>query len=148
MLETNIKIFYGALPCGYNLKKWKKSETDKCTICCAKETILHLLYECKYAQEIWSIVEDALQLDVTRYEVFMGHDIDAINHVFSLILYYIYKDWLILSLENKKRQRSPNLLTFSNEIKQHAKLYASTSIPVMQSTAEMLEKNHNKPLVT
>ena len=139
LAETNFKILYNVLPCGYNLKRWKKIQSDKCSICNASETILHLLYYCKYAQEIWSEIEDALDTEIKVDDIFLGHENDIINHIYSFILYYIYKDWLILSLEQKKRNTSPNTRLLKYDLERQCAIYKSTKTPVLKQTGEMLE---------
>ena len=43
---------------------------------------------------------------VTHDMVLFGYDTDRVfNHIFSIIIYFIYKEWLICSLENRQRKQ-------------------------------------------
>ena len=53
LAETNFKILHYILPCAANLVNWKKSLSNKCSVCNEVETIEHLLFHCNYAQHIW-----------------------------------------------------------------------------------------------
>ena len=44
--------------------------------------------------------------NITHDIVIFGYDRDnVLNHLLSIIVYYIYKEWLVCSLENKQRKR-------------------------------------------
>ena len=108
LAETNLKILNNILPCNRNLSKWGKSETNLRCFCQEEETISHLLFYCIYAESIWEVVNNALLPGerVTHDMVLFGYDIDKVlNPIISIVVYYIYKEWLICSLEKKHRKQ-------------------------------------------
>ncbi len=50
--EFNNKVLHTILPCNVNFVRWKKAENNKCMFCKEDEDILHLLFNCIYAQTI------------------------------------------------------------------------------------------------
>ena len=107
LAETNFKILNNILPCNTNLFKWKLSDTKLCCFCQEEETISHLLYHCRYAQHIWSIVSKVLNYGpITHDMVIFGNEVNqAQNHILSLVVYFIYKEWLVCSLEKEIRRQ-------------------------------------------
>jgi len=106
--ETNFKILHNILPCNSNLYKWGKKDTKLCSFCNVEETICHLLFQCTYAKQIWSIVGNILgdRDYVNEDMVIFGIGLDRpLIYVFSMIIYYIYKEWLVCSLHNRIRKR-------------------------------------------
>ena len=101
--EFNFKVFHGILPCIYNLAKWKIRSQPQCDVCNESHTIMHLLYDCHYAKCMWAIVNATFGLNIT-YEQVLGLDLlfDK-NDIATLVCFLIYKEWLVLSLEHKKR---------------------------------------------
>ncbi len=107
LAETNFKILNNILPCNRNLYKWRKIDSNVCKLCNEEETISHLLYECKYIQTVWKVVSRGLfdSRDVTHNMVIFGSDLSiSFNYVFSMIIYCIYKEWLVCSLEKRTRR--------------------------------------------
>ena len=100
LAETNFKILHGILPCGVNLKRWRISNSDKCTICNDVENISHPIYQCIYAKCIWEKISQLMGITICLEDIIFGERLsDEVNFVVSLITFIIYKDWLILSLE-------------------------------------------------
>ena len=130
LAETNFKILHNILPCGENLVKWKKKNDDKCSLCCEKETIIHMLYKCKYVNPFWRIVEDALSIVIDIESIFLGIDehIDKINlnTCISVIVYVIYKSWLESSLTDKARNLNNIIKDFELQIKYYRDIYNKT----------------------
>ena len=93
LAETNFKILNNILP--------------PCLFCQEEESVSHLLYDCIYAQKIWKLVNDVFHLghSTSHDDVIFGVDLDlSMNYVFSILIYYTYKQWLIPSFENKLRR--------------------------------------------
>ena len=129
LAENNYKILLNILPCGKNLLKWKKSTTDECSICRNVESVTHLIYECQYARQIWATVERVLDTEIRLEDVVLGTDIsNDTNFIVSLVVFLIYKEWLILSLENKKRKHEVSWKYLKNEINWYAQVYGKTTI--------------------
>ena len=53
LAEFNFKMIHDILPCNVNLVRWRKANDKQCRLCKVDETIVHLLYKCKYAHQIW-----------------------------------------------------------------------------------------------
>ena len=56
MSEFNFKILNNILPCNMNLLKWKRKDSDLCSLCNVPEDIPHMLYYCKCARSIWDAI--------------------------------------------------------------------------------------------
>ena len=107
LAETNFKILTNILPYNRNLSKWGKSDTNLCLFCQEEESVSHLLFDCICAQKIWKLVNDVFHLGhaISHDDVIFGVDLElSMKYVFSILIYYIYKQWLIPSLENKLRR--------------------------------------------
>ncbi len=127
LAETNFKILNNILPCNKNLFRWKKSDSNLCNICGEEESISHLLFECNYVRMLWNCVSDSLlyNANVTHDMVIFGLHLDsALNHVFSIIIYFIYREWLICSLEKKIRRNRFCYKYFVNYLKMRVSLYS------------------------
>ena len=87
-------------------------------MCCQEEeSISHLLLDCKSAQKIWNLIQRGLEYQepLNLQIVLFGVGVDqTTNHIFSLVCYYIYREWLICSLEKRFRQflNLKSLLTY------------------------------------
>lgn len=124
LAETNLKILYCTLPCGINLVKWRKMDNSECSICKQQESISHLLFECGYTKYLWAYVDKAFNIDISLREIILGDIIsEDLNIVISIVVYMIYKEWLMLSLNGKQRQAIPNLRYFVTEMKWYLKIY-------------------------
>jgi hypothetical protein len=117
LAEFNYKVLHMILPCSENLRKWGKHDTGMCDICNASETVLHLLYDCTYAQRIWTIVGQACNIDLNKQDIFLGINFSTTDYVLSEISYLIYKEWLILRNEGKRRTREHTRSFFTRELK-------------------------------
>ena len=129
LAETNLKILNNILPCNKNLHKWGKSSTKLCYICGEEESISHLLYHCRHVKPVWEIVNSAIsECDISHDLVVFGFDLDTVlNHVFSIIVYFIYREWLICSFENKHRTESVCLKSLVNFLNTRKHLYSKCS---------------------
>ena len=142
LAETNFKILNNILPCNRNLFKWRKSETSLCYFCKEEETISHLLYECTYAKQIWNAAKILLDCEnmVTHDMVIFGFGLDmSLIYVFSMIIYYIYKEWLICSLENKERKQNICLKSFCNFLNIRHNLYSNCKDVIWHDVCIRLE---------
>ena len=88
ILVTNSKLFY------YGIK-----ENNKCSFCeSTKETIVHLLWDCRYAQDFWADLrvwlnqEHSIQIILDRVSVLFGmlKWKDSISCIVLWAKYYIY----------------------------------------------------------
>ena len=123
--EFNFKLLHGILPCNLNLCIWKIKNTDRCDVCGQPQTLEHLLWNCYYVRPIWNIVENVCQLNM-NYRMILGIDY-AWEHdnLLTLVSFLIYKEWLLLSLENKSRGHSRMLNFFKQELTLRLQIYKS-----------------------
>ena len=114
--EFNFKVLHGILACNVNLKRWKIKEIDECDVCRLPQTIEHLLFTCRYVAPLWQIVDSVFDINVS-FETILGvDDFCEYDNIVTLICFLIYKEWLILSLENKSRKSNIMFLWFKNEL--------------------------------
>ena len=86
------------------LKKIRVKDDYYCTFCkFEEETLIHLYYECKYIQRIWSLLEDwiyektGILMNYTKIELLFGKfgkQFITLNLIVFLVKYYIYKQRL------------------------------------------------------
>ena len=117
--EFNYKLINNILPCNANLKKWKISESDACDVCDNVQTVQHLLFECTYVKPLWEVAEMILNTNISFSDVLCGDHCENYlfgNYICTIFAFVIYKDYLLHSLENKKRPTSCTLKYFENEI--------------------------------
>ena len=124
--EFNFKMLYGILPCGANLKKWKIRQTSLCDVCKEEQTITHLLFECQYVVGLWKCVSEALEMDIVKDNIICGcfdGDFRSNNIIITIICFLIYKDWLLNSIENRKRTTVFNMELLKSELQLRMKIY-------------------------
>ena len=95
LAEFNYKVLHDILPCNVNLKKWKIIESDKCNFCHEMQDIPHLLFYCKYYQNIWLLIEGALKTPIGICDVLIGTNNKEHDFAISVIAFSIYKYWLL-----------------------------------------------------
>ena len=60
------------------------------------------MYECCYVRPLWHTVEVVFNTDI-NYRRFLGIEDFDYNSIATILCFLIYKEWLLSSLENKKR---------------------------------------------
>ena len=86
-----------------------------------------MLFYCTYAEYIWEVVNNALLHgeNVTHDMVLFGYDTDKVfNHLFSIIVYYIYREWLVCSLEKRHRKQQFCYNSFLNYLNIRKNVYS------------------------
>ena len=121
--EFNFKLLHGILPCNKNLFRWKIRPYDIYDVCQEIQTIEHLLYDCSYVKPLWNIVDLVYGTKVNFIQILGLDELFNYGCVTTLICFLIYKEWLLLSLENKKRNSVIALEYFKNEIKLRIQIY-------------------------
>ncbi len=121
--EFNFKLLHGILPCNKNLKQWKIKLSDKCDVCERQQTIEHLLFECSYVKPLWRAVENVLDLNLSFRKILGIVDCDKQDKVLTMISFLIYKEWLLMSLDNKNRNSVIDLGFYKNELTLRFKIY-------------------------
>ena len=131
--EFNYKILHNILATNYNLHRWKKVNSNKCTYC--KNDVhsdIHLLYECKHIFFIWSIVCTILGLNESWKLIVIGEIGKPVeNHVISIVSYLIYKKFLI---DREKSADKFELFTMfiKRELSNRITIYKSTNNPAYE----------------
>ena len=140
--EFNYKVIHKILPCNVNLKRWKKTENDKCSICGCTETIEHLLYECMYAKSIWKEIECIFKININIQDIILSRMAnEQFSFLISLISFLIYKDWLIPSLEGNVREIDDRISNIVKELwcrYQSYKCVFGDNAPINQHLAKIM----------
>ena len=113
-------MLHRILSCGANFHKWKIRIISVCDVCDQDQTIIHLHFECKHVERLWTSVGEALGMNITQDSVMCGCMVGNLygnTIVITLICLLIYKDWLVRSLDNKKRSVDFSLEFFKCELK-------------------------------
>ena len=116
---------YGILAYHSNLKKWRIKESYVCDICNSKQTIEHLLFECRKAVNLRNLFEDAYQITMNFSNIVCGFkDYDLVfNQVVTLLSYLLYKEWLLKSVEYKARCLDFPYRFYISELKLRQQIY-------------------------
>ena len=61
--EYNFKMSHGILSFGANLHKWEIRNSSVCDVCDQEQTNIHLLFECKHVERLWTSVGEALGMN-------------------------------------------------------------------------------------
>ncbi len=135
LAETNFKILHNTLPCGDNLLKWKKKNTSNCSICHVRESIAHLICDCVYAQQIWTVFTNVFEIDINLEDIVFGQNMTCeMNLMISLTVYLLYKEWLESSFEDKVRCANVNWRKYHSELKWYLKIYSEIDSMKMHIT--------------
>lgn len=121
--EFNFKLLHGILPCNANLKKWKIKSSDTCDICHQKQTIEHLLFDCDYVQPLWRKFTRTFNTNVSFSKILGANCESHLNSTYSLIAFLIYKEWLLLSLNNKCRTHPISFQYYKDELELRVVIY-------------------------
>ena len=139
--EFNYKVLHCILPCLDNLKRWKILEYDMCPLCHVKHDIVHLLFSCVKAREVWEYVGMILDIDITLSNIIGISNINvSFDWFLSCISYYIYKEWLhhYMDLNNWS---NVNVLNYvKSSVKFQRDIYKNSSI-VFANVVPYFEKN-------
>ena len=98
--EFNFKVLHGILSCESNLKIWKLQDNGNGIVCKGKHLILHMLYECPIANDVWLIIQSFHKFKITRNAIICGVKDKISNFFISLISFFLYKYWIIIKNEN------------------------------------------------
>ena len=126
--EFNFKLLHGMLPCNKNLKSWKLKSDDACDVCQQQQSIEHLLFDCTYVKPLWNMIERVCDFHISFNKILGIDECNKQDRVLTLISFLIYKEWLLLSLENKKRSNSINFAFYREELMLRYKIYERCTI--------------------
>ena len=121
--EFNFKLLHGILPCNRNLEKWKLKSNDQCDVCSLPQTIEHLLYDCTYVKPLWKLIEKYLGVNIGYKQILGLDNLFKEDAIVTIICFLIYKEWLVLSLENKKRNRHISMSYYKGELVLRTEIY-------------------------
>ena len=131
--EFNFKVLNNILPCGTNLKKWRIVDCNSCDVCNMEQTMIHLLFDCKYVNHVWNHVSTALGWNVEQHNIICGstsENFQLDNIIITIISFLLYKEWLLCSLDNRKRGQLLNLQCLKGEIELRVKIYKHCKMDV------------------
>ena len=95
--EFNFKVLHLILPCGLNQKRWGHKTDETCDICKVTHDIIHMLFYCAKAKQIWSVISQVFNLNISLKDIIIT-DFERDMCIFiSLISFLIYKEWLLFS---------------------------------------------------
>ena len=106
--------------------KWKLKLNNECDVCQQQQSIKHLLWECVYVKPLWEIVEKMCDFEITFDKILGIEECYSQNRILTLISFLIYKEWLLLSLDNKKRHGNIKFDIYKNELELRLKIYEAS----------------------
>ena len=144
--EFKYKVLLNILPCGEKIHKWNRNVSDCCAFCKDKESIIHILYECKRVKEIWKIIGHCLRMLIQLKHIILGitdpHYVELNRHLCIVIVSYsIYATWCKCSFEN---------INYGNMNLKHSVIsYLTFYFEVYRSTdiRNTVEKEHLKYII-
>ena len=121
--EFLFKVIHNICICGDLLYRWKLGETKKCLYCdFEKQTIKHLLWDCRQSNNLWLHISDKLGFDINYNIMILGKKDLVQNNTISVIMYLIYKKFI--EDINQDASNMQNLHSFmKNELQYKIKLY-------------------------
>ena len=92
-------------------------------MCDSVQTIEHLLFDCEYVRYIWDLVRLICNVNIT-FRIILGlEETFEHNSFVTVISFIVYKEWLLLSLQGKRRNVRNHLLLFKQELQMRLKIY-------------------------
>ena len=101
--EFNYKVLHRILPCGSYLSKWKPNISANCHFCEQIETIEHLIFNCPRIFSLWRAISVICKVNIKLKHIifgFLNEELTDLEYCISVVAYYVYKVWLIYSLNN------------------------------------------------
>ena len=117
----------------WNLWHFEEICITRILVCDEEQTIAHLLFECEYLSGLWERVSQAIDYDIVCDYIMCGSfdgNCQSNNIVITLVSFLIYKDWLLHSLDNKKRPTLFNMEQFKSELQLRIKIYEKCNMIV------------------
>ena len=90
------RLLCNAVITNKHLYRYKIKENDLCSFCTeSTETVMHLLYTCKYVKPLWGWISDLCQIKLNFANILLNNVMDnpsrAENCVVLLTKFYIYR---------------------------------------------------------
>ena len=114
-----------------------------CYICNGNETILHLIFNCRYSNHIWKKVQYILNRDLTSYCGLNKKGDEPLSFLISFISHCIYKDWPVHSQNNNMRVLANNVHILKTNLLYYKTIYSETKsfkslVPIINCVLENL----------
>ena len=103
--------------------RWKIRYDDNCDVCGEVQSIEHLLYSCCYVKPLWQVVNTVYGISVNFKQILGLDEMFTLTAITTIISFFIYKEWLLLSLKGKKRNPVIALCYFKNELNLRIQIY-------------------------
>ena len=92
-------------------------------MCGESQTLEHLLFDCRYVRPIWQCVEFAFGIVISYRRLLCVDEDFEHDNIATILCFLIYKEWLLLSLENKERTCVAKLEHFKAELTLRGQIY-------------------------
>ena len=143
LCEFNYKVLHNLIPCAKQLCKWKKIESDRCTMCGKMEDTKHMLFNCHRVRNIWQNVSDILNVNISWKQIVCGFPcyelkskVNVLNYLFTIISYAIFKQTAMCRNENLNYGHCNLVIKIRAELKWYVKIL------------NILNECHNKLFIT
>ena len=103
--------------------RWKIRHDDKCDVCGQTQSTEHLLYSCCYVKPMWQVVNTVYGINVNFKQILGLDEMFSLTAIMTIVSFFIYKEWLLLSLKDKKRIPVIALSCFKNELNLRNQIY-------------------------
>ena len=121
--EFDFKLFHEILPCTVNHRKWGIKISDQCDVCGMPRTIEHLLFICCYVKPLRRVVQSVSDIIISFESILQVDDNSDCDNIITSVSFLIWKQWIILSLENKSRSNVTTLKYFKDELSTCLRIY-------------------------
>ena len=121
--EFNFKLLHGISSCKKNLYKWNIRNDDKCDVCNQQQSIQHLLWDCEYVRPLWEKVKCVCDFPITYTKILGIDECYNQDNVLTIVTFLIYKEWLLLSLDDKRRRSTIDFKFYKQEITMRHRIY-------------------------
>ena len=103
--------------------RWKIRYDDNCDVCGETQSIEHLLCSCCYVKPLWQVVNTVYGISVNFKQILRLDEMFSLTAITTIISFFVYKEWLLLSLKDKKRSPVIALSYFKNELNLRIQIY-------------------------
>ena len=107
--------------------KWKIRMNAECDVCQGEQSLKYLLFECIYVKPLWEVVEKICDFEITFDKILKIEECHSQDRILTLVSFPVYKEWLLFSLADKKRNSRIMLEVYKNELALRLKFYEASS---------------------
>ena len=80
-----------------------------------QQQLQHLLF-CIYVNPLWQVVKNICDFRITFDKIPQTEECQSPDRILTLILFLVYKEWLLLLLVDEKRYSNIMLAAYKNEL--------------------------------